>query len=541
MGSLFQDYLRAKVVTEGEESGDSKPKAAAAPEKPTPSGAASSKSGSNKGGEKIPAESREKEYQPEDKQKPFTYKPERPMELPQGVQEIFKAFSDEELLADIEVELKKSIPNGKAYHIDEVFGTDEKGNSKLAKVDVKMRADLQVAKSKLYVVGGAVRDFLLGVFHPDTLHKTPKNYNLATTARPKVVMLILLNARPHPIKCRMKTLGVVEAEVDGERYEIETFREGNPAMGATDKEQFVTYSTPQRDAKRRDFRINSLRYDIEKATVEDDVGGFGDLVEKPPKLRPNDPEIFSKEPHVALRAMRLHGKINGGDFDTMDPSMQKALGNFELGSKVDRKRVRDEFMDGLKVADNQAKYIACYAKCGKQGRSLLQQIFPGVEVNAQVDIPNNTHPHVALAMVLKNNNPEKAEKIASALERAGFERDEVSDVSFLLSLPKYTSAEQVNDFFHEMNTKAKKLVPSAVKNYAKWAKLGNRHIIEKMLEYKSQGKYPSVGKSEVENDSPDKLKFPGDADKARKEKEAGNFHKFHGKHGATIPGVSGGA
>lgn len=519
MPKYFEQYLQHRLLAEAEAD-------------------KSSSGGSHKGGESVKPESREKEHTPEDAQKPFTYKPERPMDLPQGVMEIHKAFLDAELLGDIEAELKKAIPNGKAYHIDEVFGTDEKGNSKLAKVDPKMRKDLKVNKCKLFVVGGAVRDFLLSIFHQDRLHKTPKNWNLATDARPKIVQLILMNARPHPIKCKMKQLGVVTAFIDGEEYDIETFRDGAPAAAGKAgpdgaENSFVTYSTPARDAKRRDFRINSLRYDIEKEVVEDDVGGFGDIVESPPKLRPNDPDILKKEPHVAMRAMRLHGKINGGDHTTFDPSLAKGLSNFDLGSKVDRKRVRDEFMDGLKVADDQAKYIAGFANTGKPGKNLLQQVFPGLEVNGKLDIPNNTHPHVALALILSQNGPDKVEKVASALEKSGFQRDEINDVTFLLGLPKYNNPEQVQEFNQEMNEKARKLVPSAIRNYAKWARLSNKQTIDKLLEYKSQGRYPATNKADVTANATHPSQVPA----ARADGEKAAFTKFHGptKNPAPAP------
>ncbi|MFX7756113.1 hypothetical protein ABTJ91_20690, partial [Acinetobacter baumannii] len=73
------------------------------------------------------------------------------------------------------------------------------------------------------------------------------------------------------------------------------------------------------------------------------------------------------------------------------------------------------------------------------------------------------------------------------MQKAGFDSSEVSDVGFLLSLPKYTSPEQVNEFFDAMHSESKKLVPSAIRNYAKWAKLPNRNIIEKLIDYKKKG------------------------------------------------------
>jgi hypothetical protein len=482
-----------------------------------------------KGGESISPESREKEYTPEDKRKPFTYKPDKPMDLPQGVMEIFQAFQNEEMLADIETELHKAVPNGKLYHIDEVFGVDEKGVSKLAKVDQKQRkTQLNVTKCTLYVVGGAVRDFLISIFHQDKLHKSPKNFNLATDARPKIVQLILRNATP-PIDCKPgKQMGMTLASVDGQQYEIETFMEDRPAGASADKEDFVTYTTANRDALRRDFRANALRYDIEKEMVEDDVGGFGDIVEDPPKLRTIKPakDSFKQDPIRAFRGLRLHGKMSGGDHMSLDGDVRSSLQDFDVGDKVDRKRVHDEFMDGLKVADDQNHYVANFANLGKPNKNLLMQLFPGLEVNGKINVPNNTHPHVVLALILKNNGPDKVEKVSSVMQKAGFDGSEISDVCFLLGLPKFTSPDQVNEFFEEMNSKAKKLVPSAVKNYAKWAKLSNRFTIEKLIDYRKKGGYPAHNEKEVGDNLPEDQKH--NLPMIKKDKEKESFGRFHG-------------
>lgn len=484
----------------------------------------------DKGGEKIAPESREKEYTSDDKRKPFTYKPEQPFELPQGVMEIFQAFQNKELLADIEAELWKAQPNGKLYNIDKIFGVDENGMSKLAKVDQKQRkAQLTVSKCKLYVVGGAVRDFLISVFHQDKLHKSPKNFNLATDARPKIVQLILSNAQP-PIECKPgKEMGVTIAVADGSTYEIETFREDKPmGAGNSDKEDFVTYTTASRDAQRRDFRANALRYDIEKETVEDDVGGFGDIVENPPKLRTIKPakESFKQDPMRAMRGLRIHGKMVGGDHNSLDADMRSSLQDFDMGDKIDRNKVHDEFMDGLKVADDQNHYVNNFHMLGKPNKTLLHQMFPGLEVNGKIGIPNNTHPHVVLALILKNNGPEKVEKVKSVMQKAGFDSSEVSDVGFLLSLPKYTSPEQVNEFFDAMHSESKKLVPSAIRNYAKWAKLPNRNIIEKLIDYKKKGMHGQHSEKEIGGDLPKGERHKLPMIKGDKEKES--FGKFHG-------------
>jgi hypothetical protein len=134
-------------------------------------------------------------------------------------------------------------------------------------------------------------------------------------------------------------------------------------------------------------------------------------------------------------------------------------------------------------------------------------MFPGLEVNAKFPAPNNTHPHVALALILKDNAPDKA---ASLLEKAGFDHDEIVDVVFLLGLSRYRSADQVDEFFHAYN-KAKKLVPSAIKNYVKWANLTNKNIINKLLDHKKSGG-PFLSQSPLSDIAPDKAIVPDESD-----------------------------
>jgi hypothetical protein len=479
--------------------------------------------------EKIAPDTREKEYTSNEQRKPFTYKPKQSFDLPQGVMEIFQAFQNKELLADIEAELWKAQPNGKLYHIDKIFGVDDNGMSKLAKVDQKLRkTQLSVSKCKLYVVGGAVRDFLISVFHQDKLHKAPKNFNLATDARPKIIQLILMNAKS-PMECHSgKEMGVTIAQAHGTTYEIETFREDKPMGSSEDKNDFVTYTNASRDAQRRDFRANALRYDIEKKTIEDDVGGFGDIVENPPKLRTikSAKESFKQDPLRALRGLRIHSKMVGGDHNSLDADMRASLQDFDMGDKIDRSKVHDEFIEGLKVADDQNNYVSNFHALGKPTKTLLNQMFPGLEVNGKIGIPNNTHPHVVLALILKNNAPDKVEKVKNVMQKAGFDSSEVSDVGFLLSLPKYTSPDHVNDFLQAMTKESKKLVPSTIRNYVKWAKLPNRNVIEKMLDYKKKGMHGQHSEKEIKDNLPHTQvhKVPMIKD----DKEKSSFNKFHG-------------
>ena len=132
-------------------------------------------------------------------------------------------------------------------------------------------AELSRAGHVALFAGGCVRDRLLG--------KAPKDYDVATDAPP---------ARVREVFGRRRTLAVGEAFgvivvlpdrkrfPDGQQVEVATFRED---AGYADgrRPDAVTFSTPEADAKRRDFTINGLFEDPATGAVIDHVGGVADL------------------------------------------------------------------------------------------------------------------------------------------------------------------------------------------------------------------------------------------------------------------------
>ncbi len=118
---------------------------------------------------------------------------------------------------------------------------------------------------KLFVVGGAVRDALLG--------KTPKDYDLATDAKPDKVESMMQDAG-YKTLATGKAFGVINVFTDDDEYEIATFRSD---IGSGRRPDSVKFTTIDQDVKRRDLTINALFYDINTGEVVDLVGGVDDL------------------------------------------------------------------------------------------------------------------------------------------------------------------------------------------------------------------------------------------------------------------------
>jgi len=148
---------------------------------------------------------------------------------------------------------------------------------------------------KAYLVGGAVRDLYLG--------KSPKDYDVATDARPSRLKKIFRNCRIIGRRFRIAHVFFPSGMI----VEVATFRRnsskivrGESGIILRDNE----YGTPAEDACRRDLTINGLFYDIDTFAIIDFVGGVEDLKNRTIRMI-NDPETsFREDPVRMLRALR---------------------------------------------------------------------------------------------------------------------------------------------------------------------------------------------------------------------------------------------
>ena len=118
-----------------------------------------------------------------------------------------------------------------------------------------------------YWAGGCVRDRLLG--------QPPKDYDVATTARPEQIREVFTRRRTVPVGAQFGVITVVGPKPAGQ-VEVATFREDVTYSDGRHPDA-VEFSTPEADAHRRDFTINGLFYDPLEDRVIDYVGGVDDL------------------------------------------------------------------------------------------------------------------------------------------------------------------------------------------------------------------------------------------------------------------------
>jgi poly(A) polymerase len=185
---------------------------------------------------------------------------------------------------------------------------------------------LKAAGHEAFFAGGCVRDRLLE--HP------PEDYDIATSALPAEVLKIFPGSNEVGAH-----FGVVIAKHGGHHVEIATFRtDGSYRDGR--RPESVTFSTPQEDARRRDFTINGLFEVPETGEVIDFVGGLPDL--KAGVIRAiGDPKArFTEDGLRLLRAVRFAARMGF----TIEPETDAALRDrASLLDRISPERIRDEF------------------------------------------------------------------------------------------------------------------------------------------------------------------------------------------------------
>lgn len=170
---------------------------------------------------------------------------------------------------------------------------------------------LREAGYEAYWAGGCVRDQLLG--------REPKDYDVATEARPEQVRKLFRHRRTLALGACFGVITVLGPPGAGQ-IEIATFRED---IGYSDGRHpdRVRFSTAEADASRRDFTINGLFFDPISQKVIDFVGGCQDLEIGQVRAIGDPVERFTEDKLRMLRAVRFSA---GFDF-TLDPGTLEAI------------------------------------------------------------------------------------------------------------------------------------------------------------------------------------------------------------------------
>jgi tRNA nucleotidyltransferase/poly(A) polymerase len=264
---------------------------------------------------------------------------------------------------------------------------------------------------ELYIVGGAVRDALLG--------NSPKDYDLATDAQPDKIKQILSGYKFKEIGEAFAIVFVITPS--GNEYEVATFRED---IGKGRRPDSVEFSTIDKDVLRRDLTINALFYDIDRKEIVDLVGGVKDLELKNIKTVGDPLERFGEDALRKLRAIRFAARIDG----KLDKGVINALSDDSSLPEVSFPRIREEFKAGIEKAKKPLYYLQLVEQF-----NFWDSIFPGIDVNKK--FINSHNWKVQLGELLKNSNINDISKtLRTKLSYTEEETNSIELMHFLLNV-----------------------------------------------------------------------------------------------------------
>ena len=170
---------------------------------------------------------------------------------------------------------------------------------------LKVLYRLNEAGFKAYLVGGSVRDLLLG--------REPKDFDVGTDAQPREIKRLFRNCFLVGRRFRLAHVVFGDKVIETSTFRrqpddtVEVADESTP--GALYQSSDNTFGTPEEDARRRDFTINGLFYDIKTFEVIDYVDGLRDLDQRLLRMI-GDPNVRLREDPVRMmRAVRLAARL----------------------------------------------------------------------------------------------------------------------------------------------------------------------------------------------------------------------------------------
>lgn len=264
--------------------------------------------------------------------------------------------------------------------------------------EVKLVLDMiKKRKYEPFIVGGAVRDFLL--------NKTPHDYDIATNALPEQIIEIFSEYRLVTDGIKHGTVGVI---INHTMIEITTFRTDGKYIKNRYPEHVSFVKNLYEDLSRRDFTINALAYDDK---VIDYFQGYSDLKKGIIRTVGDANVRFQEDGLRILRGLRFACQLH---FQIEEKTSQAMLNNAELLKNISTERINSELTKML-LSDITVVIIPFF--------SIFQVIIPELKKESvEKNIPFLKNPTVGLAtkLVFLLDGCEDKNKIISRLKYTNY-------------------------------------------------------------------------------------------------------------------------
>lgn len=335
----------------------------------------------------------------------------------------------------------------------------------------RLSAAFQAAGFELYVVGGAVRDAVLGL--------QPKDFDLATNAHPDTVTNIIVGMLGYgrvdevgksfgvirtrvPISETQVPLNQVRGALRELEYEIATFRE-DMSLG---RHPEVRFATINEDVQRRDLTMNALFYDIQTNEIVDLVGGMHDLHLGIVDTVGRPQDRFAEDRLRILRAIRFATRFGY----PMSHRTERAIMDNPSLVGISPERVRDEFVRSIASARDSRVLLGLYDMFG-----LWNHVMPTLRVST-AGMPQMRDTAVILACILSSNRIEDVGRVLNLLK---YSDSEIKQTTFLMRLRelKVDNAFRLNKLAHQAH-----ITEDQVRDYA-WMTLCSDAMLEAFIAY----------------------------------------------------------
>jgi poly(A) polymerase/tRNA nucleotidyltransferase (CCA-adding enzyme) len=229
-------------------------------------------------------------------------------------------------------------------------------------------SELKKAKYEAYIVGGSVRDFLLG--------KEPKDWDITTNATPEQIQAIFPDSF---YENTFLTVTVKTGSEEVKEVEVTTYRSESRYSDKRHPDEVAFAKSLQEDLARRDFTVNAIAMDDDKEII-DPFDGQKDLQKKIIRTVGDAKERFAEDALRMLRAVRFATVLN---FEIEEKTKEAIRENSVWIEAISRERVRDELVKMI-LSDRAAQGIELLREL-----NLLKFILP--ELLENYGVTQNKH------------------------------------------------------------------------------------------------------------------------------------------------------
>src|SRR5258708_6089484 len=233
----------------------------------------------------------------------------------------------------------------------------------------KVTARLREGGHTAYFAGGCVRDMVRGL--------APKDYDIATDARPEVVQRLF--QRTYAVGAHFGVIIVLE---DGFQFEVATFRSDEAYIDGRHPSA-VHFSSPEEDARRRDFTINGRFLDPASNKVIDLVGGEADIGAKLVRAIGEPAQRLAEDRLRMLRAVRFATAL---DYQIDKRTWDALVASASSINQISAERIREELVR-IFLSSNRVRGWDLLDASG-----LMRAILPELEAMKGVLQPEQFHP-----------------------------------------------------------------------------------------------------------------------------------------------------